>query len=204
MRRLSVIFWIAAVAHGAEPGTGTLTGVVRSPTQAVANAVVYLNLSGGRGDVTNPPPIVLRQLQSEWNPRIQLARCGAALMLRNDDPTLHVVHVDLLRGTNQPRRLLSVAMPYAGYQQGFQLEAYREPVLLRASTGNGERALGYVAVLPHAWGAVTDEQGRFNIPAVPAGTWKVYVWHENYGTLNREARIVSGQTTELPVNWPAP
>ncbi|MCG3147788.1 MAG: hypothetical protein PCFJNLEI_01229 [Verrucomicrobiae bacterium] len=196
------MLFFVAVAHGADYGSGSISGTVRCQTQSVANAIVYLNVTGSRWDTTNLWPVVFRQFQSEWTPRIQLGRSGALLVLQNDDPTLHVVTLDLLRGTNQPHRLLTEAMPYAGYQKAFQIEAFREPVLLKASTGNGERAVGYVALLPHSWGALTGADGRFTIGAVPAGAYKIYAWSEAHGTLIRDVKVSSGQATELSLDFP--
>jgi hypothetical protein len=37
---------------------------------------------------------------------------------------------------------------------------------------------GYVAVFQHPYFAVTDEQGAFRIDGLPAGTYRVRVWHQ--------------------------
>jgi len=200
MRRLSFILLLAVVTVGRAE---SITGVVRCQTQLVANAIVYLNLSAGRSPATNPP-VILRQWRGEWTPRVQLARSGGVLVLKNDDPTLRVVNLDLLSGTNRPRRLLTEAMPYAGYAKSFQLESFREPVLLKASAGNGETAIGYVAVLPHASAALTGVDGKFVFNPLPAGSYKLFVWNEVYGTLTRDVKVVTGRATELVVEYPAP
>jgi hypothetical protein len=44
-------------------------------------------------------------------------------------------------------------------------------------------------VMPHPWAALTDENGRFTLRNVPAGTQKIYAWHEVLGTLVREVRV---------------
>jgi len=40
----------------------------------------------------------------------------------------------------------------------------------------------YVGVLPHPFFAVTDQNGRFEIKGVPAGTYTIVAWHEKYPT----------------------
>ena len=200
MRRRSVILLLALVTGGRAE---SITGVVRCQTQVVANAVVYLGIVNGQAGLTNPP-VVLRQWHGEWTPRVQLARSGGVLVLRNDDPTLHVVNLDLLSGTNRPRRLLTEAMPYAGYEKAFQLESFRESVLLKVSAGNGETAVGYVAVLPHAAAALTGADGRFVINSVATGNYKVFIWSEANGTLTRDVKVGGGRPVELVVEYPAP
>jgi hypothetical protein len=40
---------------------------------------------------------------------------------------------------------------------------------------------GYVWAFDHPYFAVTDENGRFSIPNVPVGTWRVVMWQEKVG-----------------------
>ncbi len=93
-------------------------------------------------------------------------------------------------------------MPYAGFQKAFALEGFRETTLLRVSGGNGEAMAAYIAVLPHPWAAVTDEQGRFALSGMPAGAYKLYVWHETLGTLAREVKAPA--SVELQFTSTAP
>jgi hypothetical protein len=40
---------------------------------------------------------------------------------------------------------------------------------------------GYVRVFEHPYFAITDEFGTFQIKDVPAGSWRLVVWHERIG-----------------------
>src|SRR5437667_92400 len=181
MRLLSLLISLALSAEGAE-----LTGNVRLATNPVTRAIVYLGAGNGRVAVTN---VVLEVRDAVLQPHVQVARRGATLVLRNADPTLHVVRVEALNATNTGARLLTQAMPYAGFQKAFALDGFRDTTLLRVTGGNGEEMSAYIAVLPHPWAALTDENGRFVLNGVPAGTYKLYVWHETLGTLVREVKV---------------
>ena len=61
----------------------------------------------------------------------------------------------------------------------------------------------YVAVLPHPWAALTDETGRFTLRSVPAGTYKVYAWHEVLGTLTREVKLNGNHTATVDFEFAA-
>jgi hypothetical protein len=169
-----------------------IAGTVSVSNQPVRGAIVYLGSGNGRAASTN---ITLNVRDGALEPHVQVAMRGATLELRNSDPTLRVVHVDALNSTNAVR-LLTQAMPYAGFQKAFALDGFREPTLLRVSGGNGEPMSAYLAVLPHPWAAVTDENGRFALSGMPAGAYKLYVWHETLGTLVREVKAPA--TVELP------
>lgn len=175
-----------------------IVGTVSVSNQPVSGAIVYLGGGNGRAASTN---ITLTVRDGALEPRVQVAMRGATLVLRNSDPTLHVVQVEALNATNATR-WLTQAMPYAGFQKAFALEGFRETTLLRVSGGNGEAMAAYIAVLPHPWAAVTDEQGRFALSGMPAGAYKMYVWHETLGTLAREVKAPA--SVELQFTSTAP
>lgn len=159
--------------------------------QTVRNAIVYLagyaqsNPSFGTNDT-----IVLDQRDCEFVPRIQVARSGMTLTLRNSDPILHVVRIDLMSSTNGQRMILKAATPYAGFERVYHLADFREPTLLQVTSGNGhEWMAAYIAVMPHPWAALTDENGHFTLHNVPAGTHKIYAWHEVLGTLISDVHV---------------
>jgi hypothetical protein len=159
--------------------------------QSVREVIVYLagRAPNGANHGTNDA-IILDQRNCEFVPRIQIAHSGVPLVLRNNDPVLHVVRIDSMSGTNGPRTLLKVATPYAGYEKTYRLANFREPTLLQATSGNGHDWMAaYIAVMPHPWVALTDENGKFTLRNVPAGSQKIYAWHEVLGTLVRDVRV---------------
>ena len=175
-----------------------LQALLLGTNQTVRDAVIYLgaSLSNGRFAPNNGAPAVLDQRGCEFVPRIQIVRGGAALVLRNSDPVLHVIRIDSMSGTNGPKMLLNVATPYAGFEKKYQLANFREPTLLKAVGGNGHDWMAaYVAVMPHPWAALTDENGNFTLHGVPAGTHKLYAWHEVLGTLVREVKVTGDRPT---------
>jgi len=183
-----------------------MCGSVARPTQSlllgsnqtVRNVIVYLagyaqnNPSNGTNGA-----IIVDQRDCEFVPRIQIARSGVPLILKNSDPILHVVRIDLMSSTNGPQTLLRTATPYAGYEKLYQLANFHEPTLLQLTSGNGhEWMAAYIAIMPHSWAAITDENGRFTLHNVPAGAHKIYAWHEALGTLVHEVHLNGeGSTT---------
>jgi hypothetical protein len=150
--------------------------------QTVRNAIVYIDGGQFRRLSTPPPPVTLDQRGCSFEPRIQIAANGAALILRNSDPILHTVRMDSLSGTDRSQTMLQVATPYAGYEKQFQLSQFREPTLLRVTNMNGRRwMVAYLAVMPHPWAALTDADGHYELRDVPVGAQTMYVWHEVLG-----------------------
>ncbi len=172
-------------------------------SQTVRNAIIYLaGYAPNSANHATNDAVILDQRHCEFVPRIQIARSGAPLILRNSDPVLHVVSIDSMSGTNGQHTLLRAATPYAGYEKTYQLANFREPTLLQVTSGNGhEWMAAYIAVLPHPWAALTDENGRFTLRNVPAGTQKIYAWHEVLGTMTREVKLNGSRTATVDFEY---
>ena len=56
-----------------------------------------------------------------------------------------------------------------------------------------------ILVLENPYFAVADAQGRFQIPNVPAGTYKLKAWHERLPSQTRE--ITVGADGEVRVDF---
>jgi len=192
MRWLSFIGIFFASIAAAE--TGSVTGQVH-----VSGAIVYVGVTTASQLPTNA---VVEFRDGELRPHVQVARCAATVALRNADATLHIVAADWLSGTNPPARVLTQAMPYTGFVKSLSFEGNRESALVKIAGQNGENSqVAYVALLPTALAAISDEQGRFEITGVPAGNYKLFVWHEALGTRTRDVRVLPGRATNADVEF---
>jgi hypothetical protein len=104
---------------------------------------------------------------------------------------LRIVQLEKLSATNPPVRLLTEAMPYAGFDKQVPLEPYQQPTLLRARAG---AATAYIAVLPHPWAVLTDAAGRFILSNVPPARHRLHVWHPQHAPTVWSITVASGQT----------
>jgi hypothetical protein len=107
----------------------------------------------------------------------------------NADPVLHNLRAWLEGETR--RQVFNVVQPTQGQ------------VTRRTIKRAGTSALtcdthvhmhGYLLAFDHPWFAVTDAEGAFRIEGLPAGLWRVSVWHESWSVLRRtvEGRLVYG------------
>jgi hypothetical protein len=55
----------------------------------------------------------------------------------------------------------------------------------------------YVLVFAHRYYAVTDENGVYQIPNIPAGSYTVTAWHEVLASVSRQVTIPDGGNAEL-------
>ena len=80
-----------------------------------------------------------------------------------------------------------------------------EPVPVRVTCDAHRWMSAYWMVLDHPFGAVTDWQGRFEIPDLPAGKHRIRVWHERAGWLERElvVELTPGGKNQLSLRYAA-
>ena len=63
----------------------------------------------------------------------------------------------------------------------------------------------YQLILDHPYAAVTDENGAFEIPNLPAGKHEFVIWQESGGRLEKEyaVTIKGDDTTEVEIEFAA-
>jgi hypothetical protein len=124
------------------------------------------------------------------HPRVQGARVGQTLEVKNSDATLHNIHSMSTKGND-----FNVGQPLAGMVYKYPLKT--EEVMLHVRCDMHSWMTGYVGVVSHPYFSVTDAAGAFTIANVPAGKQTVQVWHEQYGALTQTVDVKAGGTTTV-------
>ena len=154
------------------------------------NAVLTLHPLDQNASVS-PMQLFLDNKQCAFTPHAQVAPVGSELLLKNSDPILHTVHARLGKDT-----LFNVGLP-----------------TWRRVTKRLER-VGVIRIdcdVLHTWMsaaivvtdtpffAVTDGAGRFNIDDLPAGQYRMEVWHERLGTKSMRLIVLGGTSRFVEV-----
>ncbi|MFQ5848631.1 MAG: carboxypeptidase regulatory-like domain-containing protein [Candidatus Methylomirabilales bacterium] len=173
-----------------------LERLLLSPEGGVANVIV--ELQGVEGKDPGPPSrrAVLDNRDCRFMPRVQVARLGTLLEIRNSDAILHTAHAYRTRGET----LFHVALPHFREQVQVPLE---KPGLLRVICDVGHIWMrAYILVTDNPFSAVTDSQGRFTVSGVPAGTYRLRVWHELLGVITRPVTVQDRGTAVVVLRYP--
>ncbi|MFQ5989446.1 MAG: hypothetical protein ACE5K9_05980 [Candidatus Methylomirabilales bacterium] len=173
-----------------------LERLLLSPEGGVANVVVELEGVKGKGLVRTSDIAVLDNRDCRFMPRVQIARVGAVLEVRNSDAVLHTAHAFRKRDET----LFHVALPHFREQTRVTLNT---PGLLRIICDVGHVWMrAFIFVTDNPFATVTDSQGRFALTGVPSGTYRVRVWHEVLGTLSRSVIVPDGGTAVVMLQYP--
>jgi hypothetical protein len=128
-----------------------------------------------------------------YSPRILAMQKGERLRVTNKDPKLHIPHAYL-----QDKTVFMMSLPFRNVSLD-ATQKIREPGVMKVVCDTHAWMLAYVHVFDHAFFAVTDETGAFNIPNVPAGTYILKAWHEDAGIRSQE--IIVTEQGDLRVGF---
>ena len=159
--------------------------VVDPATKGVANVVVYLDGIEKGKPLPTGVTATIDQKGCRYDPHISIVPVKSSLGFSSSDPILHNVHV--YKGTpDDPHALtkdvLNGAMKDAAVPRlPLSKRVMRKPGFYYVRCDAGHIWMSaYVWVVEHPYYVVTDAQGKFELEDVPAGTYKLRFWHENW------------------------
>ncbi|MBI2265166.1 MAG: carboxypeptidase regulatory-like domain-containing protein [Armatimonadetes bacterium] len=156
---------------------------VISRNKEVRYSVVSIEGASGKG---SPGTLTLDNKGCCFVPHVQAALTGSSVTVINSDPALH--NANLKKDGNT---IINVALPTQGMKITKQA-VLKDAGVVEVKCGVHKWMKGYIVVFEHPYFAVTDESGRFTIPNIPAGKYKIKVWHEGFGSQARDITIKDG------------
>jgi hypothetical protein len=107
---------------------------------------------------------------------------GGPIEIVNGDPVLHNIHARQATADGL-ETVFNIAQPVRG--QRTKVDAKLKPGIVTLTCEAGHPWMtAYILVTNHPYVATTDDNGRFVIDGVPAGTYPIKMWHEGV-TLTR-------------------
>ena len=166
---------------------------VVSSNGSLADVFVFIKT----GTTAPPPPIgpvILNQAGCEFQPYVFGLQTGQPVMISNSDPVLHNIHI-------VPKAPGNIESNQAQMASGPAVtKTFATPELFVTFKCDVHPWMfAYACVVEHPWFAVTDEDGAFQIPNLPPGTYTLAAVHRKAGELTRE--IVVGEGASEPINF---
>jgi len=159
------------------------------------NAVVKLEgITKGKDFASKDDPVVTNK-DCRFVPHVTVARKGAIMNVRNDDPLLHNSHFYKMKGKKK-RNLMNLALP----KQGTLLKKkkiLKKAGLVPVQCDAHDFMYAYVWVVEHPYAMVTGADGSFELSDVPAGSYKLTIWHEALGEKTVDVTVAAGKTATI-------
>ena len=161
------------------------------PDKSVHNAVVYLvDIAKGKAWPAQAKPPEIDNVKCKFEPHIQVIRAGK-LDVVNSDPMLHNTH-----GYYGRRTAFNLALP--NKDQRIPVELTRAGQVRIDCDSHGWME-GWIYVVDNPYYALTSADGKFTIPEVPAGTYKLVVAHPFTGPVEQSVTIAAGKPSDLNI-----
>lgn len=155
-----------------------MTGRVLINSEPADRAVVFLQPPPGLSFAPSSAPHTIRQEKLRFEPDFLVVPAGATIRFENHDDEIHNIHSRAAEnrfdtGAHLPGTVKEVILKNPG------------AVPIRCRTHQNMR--GLIIVTPSPYFAVADTLGRFEIPNVPPGRYRVEAWHPRLTTEERAA-----------------
>jgi plastocyanin len=155
----------------------------------VRSAALLLRPSGGAALPTAPAaaqPALIQQNGCDYFPHVQVVTVGTKLKIVNNDDLMHNIHAYDDKGESR----FNLAQPFKGLSNSYTVKA---PGFLKLVCDSGHPWMrAFVVVSDTPWSAVTGDDGNFTIDGVPAGTYRVELWHEYLGRAEQTVTVPAG------------
>ncbi len=174
-------------------GTSLAAGKYLIKDRKIENVVVYLvDVKSGKAIPT--APITLTNLKCGFAPHVSVGFKGGKLIQKNDDPIFHNIHTYI-----NGKSAFNIGLPEKG-------SSVTKPLLrdglMEVTCDSHPWMHGFVQILDHPYGVVTNAKGEFAIKDIPAGTYTVEAWHEALGKVKETSvKVESGKTTKIKFEY---
>ncbi len=139
-------------------------------------------------------PVVLDQEGCQYTPHVFGVQAGQPIQILNSDPLLHNIHA--LPETNRP---FNFGMPNQGDERTREFREAEVPVRIKCDVHPWMEA--WAGVFDHPYFATTGDDGTFQIEGLPAGTYTIEAWHEEYGTQTTTVTVGDGEAATADFSY---
>lgn len=154
---------------------------------------VFIHVTEGLGGATYSAPsepVVFDQSGCMYQPHVFGVQVGQTIKILNSDPLLHNIHA--LPEINRP---FNFGMPRQGDERDRSFRA--EEVMVKIKCDVHPWMGAWAGVVSHPFYDVSGDDGSFSIDKLPAGTYTVEAWHEEYGTTSQTVTVGDGESATL-------
>jgi hypothetical protein len=143
----------------------------------LANVFVYIRSNDALNAYSFAEPTaaaILGHKDCRYVPHALAVRVGQAILISNDDPTIHNTHPAPRDNEEWNQSQAPGSQPL---MRSFKLPEVFIP--FKDNFHPWEKA--YVGVFSHPFFAISDENGYYQIKGLPPGHYTVVAWHERFG-----------------------
>ena len=169
--------------------------VIVNDNGTLANTFVYLE-GVPASDGSDRAPALLDQKDCRYAPHVLAAQVGQAIRIRSSDATLHNVHYSTTANASG-----NFALTAAGSEKTV---TFLQPEFIRAKCDVHPWMTAYIGVFENPFFSVSNtNDGAYTIERIPAGSYKIVAWHEQYGRVEQAVTVKENETIDVELTYQA-
>jgi hypothetical protein len=139
--------------------------------------------------------VVFDQKGCQFTPHTMLVRTDQQVVVKSGDNIPHNTHSIPI--FNKGENFIVAANDREGVKMPKFVIKERLPIEVKCDI-HGWMSARWL-ILDHPYAAITDKDGKFTIPKLPAGDYEFIVWHERVGYINKTLKVAikKDATTDL-------
>ncbi len=153
--------------------------------KGIKNAVVYIE--GLKVKKSEEKSLI--QKGCEFHPRVFGITAGSILKVINQDPVKHEA-----TGVQDFETIFKLSQHKQGMVDKVKLD---KPGIVKITCSIHGWMISWGVIPSNPFYAITDENGKFKITDVPAGTYTLKLWHEGFGEDEITVNVKKGKTTKV-------
>lgn len=163
----------AGVSAGRVTGRIVILEKDNTPSPDLGDAVLYLESPVSPATAAKPVTIDIAITDKTYAPHVVVVPLGSTVRFPNHDPFNHNVF-----SVSEPN-----TFDLGLYGRGeVKSQTFEHPGLVRVYCNVHPRMVAYVLVMENRYYAQPGSDGSFTIDNVPAGRYRLHVWHERIPT----------------------
>jgi plastocyanin len=143
----------------------------------VQQAFVYLDGVQSSEKFRPRESLLVDQKNCQYTPHSLVVPAGSKIEITNSDPILHNVQGHQVTD-QEPRTLFNIAQPVRGQRTTVESPLTTPGIVFLTCEAGHPWMSAYLLVANHPFVALTKDNGEFVIDGVPAGMYRIKMWHE--------------------------
>lgn len=173
---------------------------IRVNDGALLDAVVFLEkMKEGKAFPSDLKKLTINQSKCEFQPYLSVVSNNGELEAVNSDATLHNIHTYELIGKAR-RTMMNVSQPDKGSIVTKKVKM-RKGVGMKVECDAHDFMHAFVFVPKNPYFSVVDGAGKFEIKDVPAGKYKIVVFHGTLGQVKGKVEVAAGGATTYDLTY---
>ncbi len=156
---------------------------------------VAVRVLGAKGGTPPQAKVAVNQVNCMYTPRVQVGVYEEEVQVINDDPTLHNVHT-----YSGSKTLFNRAQPKGSppIAKSFTMD---DGEIIKFKCDVHPWMTGWLINNDNSFGAVSSDSGEFEITGVPAGTYTLKSFQEQYGEKEIQVTVEPDKVAEVSFSY---